>query len=112
MASEVYLILVIVVMAAATFSTRILPFLLLGGVGRHPAVSYLGRYLPPIVMTLLVIHSLKDVPLTEAPHGLPHAAAVGLTALLHLWRRNALLSIGAGTFLFMWLQQTGLAAAA
>jgi predicted branched-subunit amino acid permease len=30
-----------------------------------------------------------------------------MIAAVHLWRRNALLSIAAGTGLFMWLQQSG-----
>ena len=32
---------------------------------------------------------------------------LGLTVTLHIWRRNALLSIAAGTGLYMYLAQTG-----
>lgn len=101
---ELYLILAIAVMAVATFATRALPFLLLGE-GRHPLLLYLGRYLPPVVMTLLVLYSIREVPFTAAPYGLPHLLAIAVTAAVHLWRRNALLSIACGTGLFMWLQQ-------
>lgn len=102
-----YLILAIAVMALATFATRALPFLLLRGDSRHPLVLYLGRYLPPAVMTALVIYSVKDVPFAQAPHGAPQLLAIAVTAVVHLWKRNALLSIGVGTGLFMWMTQSG-----
>lgn len=102
-----YLLLAMAVMTAATFATRAAPFWLLRPHSQHPLVLHLGRYLPPAVMTLLVMYSLKDVPLLSAPYGLPHWLAIGTTAAVHLWRRNALLSIATGTGLFMWLQQSG-----
>lgn len=107
MADQRYLILAIAVMALATFATRALPFLLLRGDARQPLVLYLGRYLPPAVMTALVIYSLKDVPFAAVPHGAPQLLAIAVTAGLHLWKRNALLSIGVGTGLFMWMTQSG-----
>ena len=107
MSAHAYLFLAMAVMAAATFATRAVPFLLLRPHSQHPLVLYLGRYLPPAVMTLLVMYSLKDVPMLNAPYGLPHWLAIATTAVIHLWRRNALLSIASGTGLFMWLQQSG-----
>lgn len=60
-------------------------------------------------MTLLVAYSVRDALLTFPPYGVPHTLlAVAVTALLHLWRGNMLLSIGAGTALFMGLQRSGL----
>jgi branched-subunit amino acid transport protein AzlD len=58
-------------------------------------------------MTLLLLYCLKDVSLATAPHGLPEALALAAVVGLHLWRRNALLSIGAGTGLYMFLVQGG-----
>lgn len=108
MSGPLYLLLAIAVMAAATFATRAASFLLLRSHSRHPLVLHLGRYLPPAAMTLLVMYSLKDVSVLEPPYGLPHWLASAATAAIHLWRRNALLSIAAGTGLFMWLQQSGI----
>jgi branched-subunit amino acid transport protein AzlD len=110
MSALTYLLLATAVMAAATFTTLAIPFLLLRRHGGHPLVLHLGRYLPPAVMTLLVMYSLKDVSVLNAPYGLPHWLAIAVTAALHLWRGNALLSIAAGTGLFMWLQQSGVLA--
>lgn len=108
MSADAYLLAAIAVMTAATFATRALPFLLLRRGADHPVVLFLGRYLPAAVMTLLVLYAVKDVPLRTAPYGLTHAIAIVVTAAVHIWRRNALLSITAGTGLFIWLQRGGL----
>jgi branched-subunit amino acid transport protein AzlD len=107
MSTGVYLLSAIGVMTAATFATRAASFFLLRQDADHPTLLYLGRYLPPAVMMLLVIYSVKDVPLLSPPHGLPYWIAIAATAAVHLWRRNALLSIVIGTGLFMWMQQGG-----
>ena len=91
----------ILVMAAIIFLTRLLPFLLFARRKPPALLSYLEWNIPPLVMLLLVIYCLKDVRWAGAPHGLPEIAGVGLVVLLHLWRRNALLSIAGGTMLYM-----------
>lgn len=68
-------------------------------------VRYLGRVLTPAVIGMLVVYCLRATPVAEAPHGIPEAAAVFVTAALHAWKRNNLLSIGAGTVLYMVLIQ-------
>ena len=71
-----------------------------------PAViQYLGKVLTPAVIGMLVVYCLKATPVMKAPHGLPEAIAVAVTAGLHVWKRNNLLSIGAGTILYMVLIQ-------
>ena len=54
---------------------------------------------------MLVIYCLKEVQLTAYPYGIPEAVSVAAVVLLHLWKRNNLLSIGAGTVLYMFLVQ-------
>ena len=56
-------------------------------------------------MGMLVVYCLKNVSLMQAPHGLPEGIAVAVVAGLHLWKRNALLSIGLGTVCYMLLVQ-------
>ena len=102
-----YLVLVVVVMTLATFATRALPFVLLGGKSDHPLMLFLGQYLPPAVMTLLVIYSLKDVDILVGNHGFPEILAALLVVGLHVWRRNALLSIAGGTGLYIYFVQSG-----
>lgn len=107
MSIDIYLLSAIGIMTLATFATRAVSFLLLRQDSDHPTLLYLGRYLPPAVMMLLVIYSVKDAPLFSLPHGLPYWIAITVTAAVHIWRRNALLSIAIGTGLFMWMQQGG-----
>lgn len=107
MESVSYLIAVIAVMTAATFLTRVLPFVLLYKVAEHPWLLYLGRFLPPVLMVLLLIYTFKN----ESFAGLgflPELAGLAVVAVLHLAMRNALLSIMGGTGVYMVLVQSGL----
>ena len=54
---------------------------------------------------MLVVCCLKDVQVTSAPHGLPELIAGAGVVLLQVWKRNSLLSIIAGTALYMLLIQ-------
>ena len=99
--------LVILTVALTTFATRVVPFLIFPKGKEIPAViQYLGKVLTPAVIGMLVVYCLKATPVMKAPHGLPEAIAVAVTAGLHVWKRNNLLSIGAGTILYMVLIQS------
>ncbi|OOZ36280.1 branched-chain amino acid transporter permease [Solemya velesiana gill symbiont] len=102
-----YLLGVILVMTAATFLTRLIPFVLLKNRHDHPVLAFLGRYTPPMIMTLLVLYSLKGIELGIAPQGAPELIAVTVTALLHHLWGNALLSIFSGTGVYMIMLQSG-----
>ena len=54
---------------------------------------------------LLVVYCLRNVDIATAPHGLPELIALAVVTALHLWKRNVLLSIGAGTVVYMLLVQ-------
>ena len=86
-----------------TIITRFLPF-----PDNKPipkVVEYLGRTLPAAMMGLLVVYCLRNVDIAAAPHGLPELIALAVVTGLHLWKRNVLLSIGAGTVVYMVLVQ-------
>ena len=96
----------VAVAALVTVLLRFLPFLIFGGDRQTPAyITYLGKVLPYAIMGMLVVFCLKGVSLTAAPHGLPELIACGLTAWLHVWKRNTLLSIAGGTVIYMVLVQ-------
>jgi branched-subunit amino acid transport protein AzlD len=103
-----YLLSVILVMTLATFFTRIFPFVALKGRHEHPVLEFLGRYMPPAIMTILVLYSLKSVELAQAPHGANEFIALLITSVVHLWRGNALLSIFSGTLFYMLAVQQGI----
>ncbi len=92
--------------AVCTFATRVAPFLLFNGKKEiPPIIRYLGKTLPPAVIALLIVYCLKNVSWTAAPHGFPEILCIAVVALLHIWKRNNLLSIGVGTVLYMFLIQ-------
>lgn len=92
---------IVALVTLATLITRFAPFVLFAGKKHHPAVEYLGRTLPYAVVGLLVVFSLKDVSLTTSGYGIPEALAILSIVLLHVWKRNVLLSIGGGTAIYM-----------
>lgn len=99
-------LITILVVALGTQLTRWLPFLCFpAGKQTPPFIRYLGRVLPGAVFSLLVVYCLKHVNPLEGSRGLPELIAIAATAGLHLWKRQMLLSISAGTILYMILVQ-------
>lgn len=97
---------IIAVVALCTIITRALPFVLLGGRKEiPPVVRYLGKVLPAAIMAILVVYCLKGINLFAGSRGIPELLAVAAVVILHLWKKNTLLSIGAGTFCYMLLVQ-------
>lgn len=96
----------IAVMALVTAALRFLPFLLFGGGKKVPPyISYLGKVLPYAIMGMLVVYCLRNITVLQSPHGLPELLSVAVVVVLHCWKRNSLLSIGAGTVCYMLLVQ-------
>ena len=100
------MVLTILMIVLGTMATRFLPFLLFpAGRKTPPYVQFLGRVLPPAVFGLLVVYCFKGVTLFSGSHGLPELIATGIVIGLHLYKRNMLLSIAAGTVCYMILVQ-------
>ncbi len=92
----------IAVIALVTALLRFLPFWIFGENRRTPAIiMYLGKVLPYAIMGMLVVYCLKDVSLASAPFGIPELLGCGVVAMLHVWKRNTLISIGGGTAFYM-----------
>jgi len=99
-------LLIILAVSITTFATRVVPFLVFPkGKEIPPIIQYLGKVLTPAVIGMLVVYCLKSTQIFSAPYGIPEAIAVTVTATLHVWKRNNLLSIGTGTILYMVLIQ-------
>lgn len=98
-------ILIIAVCALCTFVERALPFLLFRGKEVPEIVRYLGRVLPMAIMVTLVMYCLKGITFSSAAGFAPPLIASALTALLHIWKRNTMLSIFGGTVCYMLLVQ-------
>ena len=99
-------IITVAVAVAATLLTRFLPFLVFPAGRPVPAYfRYLGRVLPGAVFGMLVVYCLKDVSWLSGAHGLPELISIAVVVALHLWKRQMLLSIAAGTICYMLLVQ-------
>jgi branched-subunit amino acid transport protein AzlD len=97
-------LIIIIGIACATLLTRALPFILFPSGKKMPKyVTYLGNVLPFAIIGVLVVYSLKDIRITRYPYALPEIISVILTAILHIWKRNNLLSIAGGTLVYMLL---------
>ena len=98
--------LIVAVVALVTIALRFLPFLIFSGNKTTPPfVAYLGRVLPYAIMGMLVVYCLRNIQLFSAPHGAPEFIACAAVMLLHLWKRNTLISIVGGTVCYMLLVQ-------
>lgn len=96
----------VAVMAVVTFLTRALPFLLFGGGGEPPrVVLYLGKFLPPAVIAMLIVYCYRGVSFGTLGGWVPGLIAGGAVVILHVWKKNNMLSIVGGTILYMVLVQ-------
>ena len=106
MNQTLHAVLLVGVMSAGTILLRFLPFLLFPSGKKTPAfVTYLGKVLPFAMIGLLVVYCLKDVSVFSGSHGLPELIAMAVVVVLHVWRRNTLLSVASGTICYMLLVQ-------
>ena len=104
--NKLHSLLMVLVVALVTAAIRFLPFLLFSGKRKTPRLLvHLGNVLPCAIMGMLGVYCLKDISLLTAPYGIPELLGCAAVALLHIWKRNTLLSIGAGTVFYMVLVQ-------
>lgn len=101
-----YVLTMVAVSALVTAGLRFAPFLIFGkGRRTPPIITYLGKVLPFAVMGMLVVYCMKDVSFLSSPFGIPELLGCAIVALLHIWKRNTLLSIGVGTVSYMLMVQ-------
>ena len=101
-----YTLAVLLVMALVTLMTRALPFLLFGRNDKQPRIIlYLGDVLPPAIIAMLVIYCLRGISFAAAAVWAPALIASLAVVILHVWKKNNMLSIMGGTVLYMILVQ-------
>ncbi len=89
-----------------TVLTRFLPFLFFpAGKPTPKYIQYLGKILPSAVFSLLVVYCLKNVSIFTGSCGIPEFLSITVVIVLHMWKRQMLLSIAGGTLCYMWLVQ-------
>lgn len=99
-----YALGVIVVMALITFGLRALPFVASRWLQQHDIVRRLGRFLPLAIMVLLLLHAIVGAAGEHKKGPWYELLAAALAGLLQWRSRNPLLSIVAGTGLYVLLR--------
>lgn len=90
-------LIILLAITVGTVITRFLPPILFPhGKPLPKFLQELCTLLPPAMMGLLLVYSLRNVSFASAGQWLPECIAIAVTAGLHLWRRNSLLSIAGG----------------
>lgn len=102
--TNTYDIIIVAVVAACTIIIRAFPFAVFGRrENTSPAVDYIGKVLPSAVIAVLIIYCLKNVSFEDSELFLPQFISIAVVILLHIWKRNNLISIGFGTLCYMFL---------
>ncbi|MBQ8648965.1 MAG: AzlD domain-containing protein [Clostridia bacterium] len=103
---DIHSVLLVGVIALVTVGLRFLPFAVFSGKNKTPRfIIYLGTVLPFAVMGMLVIYCLRNISFLSLPFGLPELISVLAVVLLHLWKKNTLISIISGTACYILLVQ-------
>lgn len=106
MTSFTALIIVTFASSLIIFCERGFPFFLFARKNPPKILSFVEKYIPPMIMAALTLYCLKDMNFTQNNQinfqgFIPYIGGLGVTIALHLWKRNSLLSIFSGTAVFM-----------
>lgn len=100
--SDIQFIILVLVLALATFLTRYLPFIVFNGKGQIPKfIEVLGNILPCLIMAFLVFYSFKDLDFTSFASVMPAIVASASVVGVQLWKKNTIVSILVGTVVYM-----------
>ena len=110
MSQSDYMLSLVAVTAGVTILLRAFPFLLFGSAKKTPdVIRYVGKVLSPAAIAMLVVYCFgcyfRDRPLPAHWFGAAELLAAATVVGLQLWKRNPLLSIIAGTAVYMLLVQ-------
>ncbi len=100
---EIYI--AIAIMTIVNYFTRVLPFLFFKNKDLPPYLVFIEQKFPAIIMTILVVYSIKNVDFVNELYGIREILAIFCTALLHIYLKNYLISIFLGTIFYMFLVQ-------
>jgi branched-subunit amino acid transport protein AzlD len=96
-----YLIAAVALAAAITFALRALPFTVIEPLRASRLAGELAVRMHAGLMLILVAYLLRDVPAQAPAAAAVTVAAALLVGVLHLWLSSALLSIFAGTAVYV-----------
>jgi len=99
-------IITIALCALATILTRFIPFILFRSKEKTPkVVEYLGKALPAALFAMLVVYCLRNTEISTGNHGIPELIGILVVTAAYFWKKNMLVSMAAGTIVYMLLVQ-------
>lgn len=102
-----YELIAILAIALVIFLERAFPFILFSRKNPPAFITFIEKYIPPMVMICLVLYCIKDITFVTAENTidlkgfLPSIIGVISTVILHLWKKNSLISIFGATIIYM-----------
>ena len=94
-------IIVTLLIGLIVFCERLFPFAVFSRRKPGKLIHIFERYIPPLVMTGLLIYSLRDVRFATISGWLPQFSAISFTIVTYLWKKNSLVSIFGATIIYM-----------
>lgn len=98
-------IIAILLSSVVIFLTRLLPFLLFSKKNPPRIIKFIEKYVPQMIIAVLVVYCFKDVEFAQNPYGLPFLISCAVVVVLHLTLKNSMISILGGTVLFIILSR-------
>jgi len=96
-----YILAAVLVAGAITWTLRAAPFVMLAPLRNSQLLAYLGERMPVGIMLILAAYTVQDAGWGQLAAALPVAIALAATVALHIWRGQMILSIFAGTGVYV-----------
>ena len=91
--------------ALVIFLTRVFPFAFFHGRNPPKAIEFIEKYVPQMIIAVLVVYCFKDVNFSSTQDFLPYVISCVVVVILHLSFKNSMISILGSTILFMILSR-------
>ena len=105
MNNNLYLFLAILSAGVGMAICRLLPFIIFANGKLPKLVKFYEKYLPYSLMAILFCYCLASVKFSVYPHGFPEIISLIVITLLHIWKKNIMLSLFLGTAVFLILSR-------
>lgn len=93
--------LALVLCAIIVYFERSLPWLAFGKREMPPLIKKLSDLLPPALMAILVVYGLKSLTTSDFHTSVAMIIASIFTAIIHIYKKNQILSVFLGTAVYM-----------
>ncbi|MDU0478610.1 AzlD domain-containing protein [Staphylococcus chromogenes] len=97
MANAGYVLAAVAIAGLVTFALRLTPFLVKQRLYGSAFMEDLGRWMPTGAMVILAMYVLAGVDWKDSQSAQAYGAGLAVTIGLHLWRKNMIISLVAGT---------------